>query len=136
VAVKRPRARSADGERDRRPEIRALLDDEHQRSGVRWVGCPRDRREGVTRLGSAGLSHADRSKLLWRAGCQGLSTGCPRGRRASCRLEGRQVWLVRDARSDSYTRVHGLATASAGPVFVVRARLSKDRAWPRGAAHA
>lgn len=42
--------------------------------------------------------------------------------RASCRLEGRQVWLVRDARSDSYTRMHGLATVSARPVFVVRAR--------------
>jgi hypothetical protein len=34
----------------------------------------------------------------------------PAGGRASCRLEGRQVWLVRDARSDSYARVHGLAT--------------------------
>jgi hypothetical protein len=51
--------------------------------------------------------------------------------RASCRLEGRQVWLVRDARSDSYTRVHGLATVSAGPVFVVRALLSKiERGQP------
>ena len=48
-----------------------------------------------------------------------------------CRLEGRQVWLVRDARSDSYARVHGLATVSAGPVFVVRARLSKiERGQP------
>jgi hypothetical protein len=58
--------------------------------------------------------------------------------RASCRLEGRQVWLVRDARSDSYTRVHGLATASARPVFVVRARLSKIERGPPwwGAAHA
>ena len=53
--------------------------------------------------------------------------------RASCRLEGRQVWLVRDARSDSYTRVHGLATVSAGPVFVVRALLSKiERGQPEG----
>jgi hypothetical protein len=41
--------------------------------------------------------------------------------RVSGRLEGRQVWRVRDARSDSYSRVHGLATVSAGPVFVVRA---------------
>jgi hypothetical protein len=32
---------------------------------------------------------------------------------------------VRDARSDSYARVHGLAPVSAGPVFVVRARLSR-----------
>jgi len=48
-----------------------------------------------------------------------------------CRLEGRQVWLVRDARSDSYARVHGLVTVSAGPVFVVRARLSKiERGQP------
>lgn len=33
--------------------------------------------------------------------------------------------LVRDARSDSYARVHGVATVSAGPGFVVRAVLSK-----------
>jgi hypothetical protein len=52
--------------------------------------------------------------------------------RASCRLEGRQVWLVRDARSDSYARVHGLATVSARPVFVVRARLSKIERGPVG----
>src|SRR3954470_22026985 len=49
--------------------------------------------------------------------------------RASCRLRGRRAGVVRDARSDSYARVHGLATVSAGPVFVVRAALSKDRAW-------
>lgn len=54
-----------------------------------------------------------------------LSTGCPRGGGRLCRLEGRQVWLVRDARSDSYARVHGLAAVSAGPVFVVRALLSE-----------
>jgi len=77
-----------------------------------------------------------RPKLLWRSGCQGSSTGCPRWWRASCRLEGRQVWLVRDARSDSYARVQGLATVSAGPVFVVRARLSKIERGPEGAAHA
>ena len=71
--------------------------------------------------------------LLWRVGCQGLSTGCPRLGRASCRLKGRQVWLVRDARSDSYARVHGLATVSARPVFVVRARLSKIERGPCGA---
>ena len=71
-------------------------------------------------------------RLLWRARCQGLSTGCPHGGGHLCRLEGRQVWLVRDARSDSYTRVHGLATVSAGPVFVVRARLSKIERGPRG----
>ncbi len=52
-----------------------------------------------------------------------------------CRLEGRQVWLVRDARSDSYARVHGLATVSARPVFVVRALLSKIERGRR-AAHA
>src|SRR3954453_18716085 len=52
--------------------------------------------------------------------------------RASCRLRGRRAGLVRDARSDSYARVHGLATVSAGPVFVVRAALSKDRAWAAG----
>jgi integrase len=42
--------------------------------------------------------------------------------RASCRLEGRQVWLVRDARSDSYTRVHGLATVSARPDVLAQVR--------------
>jgi hypothetical protein len=39
---------------------------------------------------------------------------------------------VRDARSDSYTRVDGLAIASAGPVSVVRARLSKIERGPEG----
>jgi hypothetical protein len=60
----------------------------------------------------------------------------PAGGGHLCRLEGRQVWLVRDARSDSYTRVHGLATVSAGPVFVVRARLSKIERGPGWGAHA
>src|ERR1035437_7587104 len=45
---------------------------------------------------------------------------------------GRRAGLVRDARSDSYARVHGLATVSAGPVFVVRAVLSKIERGPRG----
>jgi hypothetical protein len=43
---------------------------------------------------------------------------------------GGRFWLVRDARSDSYARVHGLATVSARPVFVVRARLSKIERGP------
>lgn len=47
-------------------------------------------------------------------------------------MKGRQVWLVRDARSDSYARVDGLATVSAGPVFVVRALLSKIERGPEG----
>src|ERR1035437_7437120 len=45
---------------------------------------------------------------------------------------GRRAGLVRDARSDSYARVHGLATVSAGPVFVVRAVLSKIERGARG----
>lgn len=57
---------------------------------------------------------------------------CPRWWRAFLSVGGRRAGLVRDARSDSYARVHGLATVSAGPVFVVRARLSKDRAWAAG----
>ena len=60
---------------------------------------------------------------------KGCNAECPRLGRAFLSVGGRRAGLVRDARSDSYTRVHGLATVSAGPVFVVRARLSKDRAW-------
>ena len=52
--------------------------------------------------------------------------------RASCRLEGRQAWRLRDAWSGSYTRVHGLATVSAGPVFVVRARRLRSSVTSRG----
>ena len=59
--------------------------------------------------------------------------GCPRGRRASVSAEGggRSGWGATRGQT-LIPRVHGLATASAGPVFVVRARLFKDRAWPRG----
>ena len=83
--------------------------------------------------GGAGEERGEVAKLLWRFGCQGFKHRMPARWRASCRLEGRQVWLVRDARSDSYTRVDGLATVSAGPVFVVRALLSKiERDQPGG----
>jgi hypothetical protein len=37
---------------------------------------------------------------------------------------------VRDARSDTYARVHGLVAVSARPVFVVRDRLSKIERGP------
>jgi hypothetical protein len=48
-----------------------------------------------------------------------------------CRSGGGGLAWVRDARSDSYARVHGLATVSAGPGFVVRARCLKIEHGPR-----
>ena len=68
-----------------------------------------------------------RLTLLWRLMCQGLSTGCPR-------LGGHRVGQGGGGSGGCATRgqtlIRGLATA--GPCFVVRARLSKDRAWPEG----
>lgn len=43
--------------------------------------------------------------LLWMIVCQVPSTGCPRWGGHLCRSRGRRVRRVRDARSDSYTRI-------------------------------